>query len=154
QLWLHHTGHDEDRSYGDKTREWQMTVVMLMKARSSDHPKFKLEFRKARGRKQSNRSDFEPLVFEMQNDKWTTEQDKRGEGKGPPARNRILDLVKEDTIATITAPPDLVVPAGRKCTTEDRLREAFVKDALSRNPDLKRDSIERNYRRVLDGLKD
>jgi hypothetical protein len=24
QLWVHHTGHDGSRSYGTKTREWQM----------------------------------------------------------------------------------------------------------------------------------
>jgi RecA-family ATPase len=29
QLWLHHTGHDETRGYGDKTREWQMDTVLF-----------------------------------------------------------------------------------------------------------------------------
>src|SRR5262249_4665850 len=27
QLWVHHTGHDESRGYGTKTREWQMDTV-------------------------------------------------------------------------------------------------------------------------------
>jgi integrase len=27
QIWIHHTGHDETRSYGDKSREWQMDTV-------------------------------------------------------------------------------------------------------------------------------
>jgi len=28
QIWIHHTGHDETRSYGTKTREWQMDTVI------------------------------------------------------------------------------------------------------------------------------
>ena len=30
QLWVHHTGHDESRGYGTKTREWQMDTVLHM----------------------------------------------------------------------------------------------------------------------------
>jgi hypothetical protein len=30
QIWLHHTGHDESKSYGSKAREWQMDTVILM----------------------------------------------------------------------------------------------------------------------------
>jgi hypothetical protein len=31
QLWVHHTGHDDSRSYGTKTREWQLDTVILLK---------------------------------------------------------------------------------------------------------------------------
>jgi RecA-family ATPase len=34
QIWIHHTGHDENRSYGDKTREWQMDTVVHLQALS------------------------------------------------------------------------------------------------------------------------
>ena len=27
QMWFHHTGHDESKSYGSKAREWQMDTV-------------------------------------------------------------------------------------------------------------------------------
>ena len=30
QVWFHHTGHDESRSYGSKAREWQMDCVAIM----------------------------------------------------------------------------------------------------------------------------
>ena len=49
QAWLHHTGHDETKSYGTKTREWQMdTILFLEKVERPDTDvSFKLEFRKA-----------------------------------------------------------------------------------------------------------
>src|SRR4029077_1036537 len=37
QLWTHHTGHDETRSYGTKTREWQMdTFIFLERVERED----------------------------------------------------------------------------------------------------------------------
>jgi RecA-family ATPase len=30
QLWIHHTGHNEQQSYGTKTREWQLDTVALL----------------------------------------------------------------------------------------------------------------------------
>ena len=57
QLWVHHTGHDETKGYGTKTREWQMDVVIhLTKTERDDTDvSFKLEFRKARERRPDNR---------------------------------------------------------------------------------------------------
>ena len=50
QIWFHHTGHDESRSYGTKAREWQMDIVALMER--VDLPgadlAFTLKFTKAR----------------------------------------------------------------------------------------------------------
>src|SRR5438552_9605282 len=36
QLWLHHTGHDATRSYGTKTREWQMDTVISLQSVARD----------------------------------------------------------------------------------------------------------------------
>ena len=36
QIWVHHTGHDETRSYGTKTREWQMDTVIHLDAVKRD----------------------------------------------------------------------------------------------------------------------
>ena len=57
QIWVHHTGHDETRGYGDKAREWQMdTVIHLGSAKREDTDvSFNLEFRKARERTPSTR---------------------------------------------------------------------------------------------------
>jgi hypothetical protein len=63
QIWFHHTGHDETKLYGTKTREWQMdTVILLEEVKRDDTDlSFRLKFKKARQRKPSNRSDFREI---------------------------------------------------------------------------------------------
>lgn len=72
QLWVHHTGHDETKGYGTKTREWQMDVVIhLAKVERPDTDvSFKLEFRKARERMPDNRHDFQTVNVFLVNDRW------------------------------------------------------------------------------------
>ncbi len=57
QLWIHHTGHDETRSYGDKTREWQMDTVAHLDAVKRDDTdiSFSMSFKKARERTPTTR---------------------------------------------------------------------------------------------------
>ena len=75
QLWLHHTGHDESRSYGDKTREWQLDTVMHMEtiAREDTDLSFSLEFRKARERTPATRADFQIARVALVGDQWSGE---------------------------------------------------------------------------------
>jgi hypothetical protein len=71
QLWAHHTGHDESRSYGTKTREWQLDTVMLMEKASTDCVDFVLKFTKARERSPQNRGDFAPTrIWIGDDDQW------------------------------------------------------------------------------------
>ena len=75
QLWLHHTGHDGSRSYGDKTKEWQLDTVMHMEAieREDTDVSFALEFRKARERTPATRADFQRARVALVGDQWTVE---------------------------------------------------------------------------------
>ena len=75
QLWLHHTGHDESRSYGDKTKEWQLDTVMHMEAiaREDADVSFALEFRKARERTPATRADFQRARIAIVGDQWTVD---------------------------------------------------------------------------------
>lgn len=64
QIWFHHTGHDETRSYGSKAKEWQMDTVIVMegtKAEDADVA-FTLKFTKARMRTPDNKADFEDVT--------------------------------------------------------------------------------------------
>src|SRR5262245_3890755 len=47
QIWNHHTGHDTTRSYGDKTKEWQLDTVLHMETveNAAADVSFSLEFR-------------------------------------------------------------------------------------------------------------
>ena len=82
-LWINHTGHDETRSYGTSTREWQLDVVMI--AEEVEDPDadiaLRLTFTKARQRRPETREDFEPVVLRLKDDVWTSE-------RAVPERNR------------------------------------------------------------------
>ena len=75
QIWFHHTGHDETKLYGTKTREWQMdTVILLEEVKRDDTDlSFRLKFKKARQRKPSNRADFREINLALVQDVWTSE---------------------------------------------------------------------------------
>ncbi len=75
QLWIHHTGHDENRSYGDKTKEWQLDTVMHMEEAKRDDTdlSFILQFRKARERMPETRDDFRDVKIALVDDVWTYE---------------------------------------------------------------------------------
>jgi hypothetical protein len=73
QAWLHHTGHDEKKSYGTKTREWQMDTVLFGEKveRPDTDVSFKLEFRKARERTPQTRADFADITVALVDNTWT-----------------------------------------------------------------------------------
>jgi hypothetical protein len=68
QMWVHHTGHDASRGYGDKSKEWGMDTVMHLD-RVGDAARgaisFKLTFPKARERRPDNWSDFEDVTITL-----------------------------------------------------------------------------------------
>ena len=75
QLWVHHTGHDTSRSYGDKTKEWQLDTVLHMDAveNAETDVSFSLEFRKARERTPATRADFQTTRIALIGDSWRSE---------------------------------------------------------------------------------
>jgi hypothetical protein len=74
QIWVHHTGHDATKGYGDKTREWQLdTVIALEPAENPETDvSFTLSFRKARERAPSTRADFADTTIALMGNEWHT----------------------------------------------------------------------------------
>jgi hypothetical protein len=72
QIWFHHTGHDESRSYGSKAKEWGVDTVILMKgAKVPDADlAFTLEFTKSRMRTPENKEDFEDVTLVLKGNNW------------------------------------------------------------------------------------
>ena len=96
QIWVHHTGHDETRGYGDKAREWQMdTVIHLGSAKREDTDvSFNLEFRKARERTPSTRFDFQDVKIALVNDRWEHDiTDARRPSKLAPSVQKALEAL-------------------------------------------------------------
>jgi hypothetical protein len=87
QLWVHHTGHEESRSYGTKTREWQLDTVILLRRieNSSADIEFMLEFTKSRERAPHNRADFETVNVTLANDRWKVQGTGRKSAAKPPS---------------------------------------------------------------------
>ncbi|WMT71066.1 AAA family ATPase [Bradyrhizobium sp. Ash2021] len=102
QIWVHHTGHDETKGYGTKTREWQLdTVIHLQSAKRRDTDvSFTLSFRKARERTPSTRADFQDAKVALVNDRWEHETAEAiRSGKVSPRTQRALDAL----IAVLTS---------------------------------------------------
>lgn len=119
QIWFHHTGHDESRSYGDKQREWQMDTVALMERieRPEADVAFRLAFPKCRQRTPDNRTDYEPAIITLQDDKWTSE---RGSGRKvvkPPAplARKFYDAMIDAVVAYGAPRPQA---GSRPCVTK------------------------------------
>ncbi|WP_338821403.1 AAA family ATPase [Bradyrhizobium septentrionale] len=96
QIWIHHTGHDETRGYGDKAREWQMdTVIHLETAKRDDTDvSFTLQFRKARERTPTIRFDFQEVKIALVNDRWEHElSSARRPGRLAPRVQKALEAL-------------------------------------------------------------
>jgi hypothetical protein len=141
QIWFHHTGHDETRSYGSKAREWQMdTVGLLKRVEDSDTEDltFTLEFTKARERTRDNREDFDPITTSLIGDKWTAAAVSPASKVGG-APKIALDILKrciaeasERPPASNHIPPDIrAVKASlwRKCCYQGTISEADTPDS-------------------------
>lgn len=84
QLWIHHTGHDRTRSYGTKTREWQMDIVIAAEQLSTDHININLRFKKCRVSKPSNYRNFEDVHIELINGEWVSHGEPEEKSTGRP----------------------------------------------------------------------
>jgi AAA domain-containing protein len=118
QLWIHHTGHDETRSYGTKTREWQLDTVAVAEAveRPEADIAFQLKFTKARQRTPDNRADFEPAIVVLSGDAWTSERGNLARSGKPQARDRALTLLIDAVARHGTIPPaSQYIPPATLC---------------------------------------
>jgi hypothetical protein len=82
QLWVHHVGHDRTRSYGDKTREWDIDATIIGERALADGADvaIKISFLKARRRRPQTADDFEPMLVKLRDGKWSASA-ARSEGR-------------------------------------------------------------------------
>lgn len=72
QIWLNHTGADQTRAYGDRTKEYDLHSVAVMKPLGrKDEVAFRLSFSKKREFSPANRDDFADVEVALIEDKWT-----------------------------------------------------------------------------------
>jgi hypothetical protein len=118
QVWIHHTGHDESRSYGDKTREWQMDTVVHLDAvkREDTDVSFLMAFKKARERTPATRFDFQDVKIAIVNDVWEHEltQTQRPD-KVPPQTEKALEALTN----VLAGDQAVTLPGNRRAATRD-----------------------------------
>jgi hypothetical protein len=118
QLWFHHTGHDETRSYGSKAKEWQMDSVAIMEGTKVEEADiaFTLKFTKTRMRTPDNKADFEDVTLMLKGSTWDYKVG-RVEGRNELTRNQktMLGLLEE------AGPEGLTMDAWN-----DKAREAGI----------------------------
>ena len=147
QIWIHHTGHDTTRSYGTKTREWQMDTVLHAEgvARDDTDVSFSLEFRKARERTPATRADFQTVRVALVADRWEhqAKESQQRQGKVSPKGLKFLDalnnvLASEGTskvrgrAAASTEAESGMLPAWSNRPREGRQRPHAVQQAPPR----------------------
>jgi hypothetical protein len=121
QLWVHHTGHNTSQSYGTKTREWQLDMVLLMEdvERATADIAFSLKFTKARERGPDNRADFANQIVTLSNDVWGVDGATivaRSRGPSPIGRkfhDALLNAIAVGVLADTRS-------AGRPATTRNK----------------------------------
>jgi hypothetical protein len=82
QIWLHHAN-DLGKSFGDKTREWEMEAVVKLSKVEGDDGAILLEFVKARLRTPKTADQFKPMIIRPAD--WEFE----GANAAPRKRNEV-----------------------------------------------------------------
>jgi AAA domain len=148
QIWIHHTGHDESKGYGTKTREWQMdTVIALEKAeRPETDVSFILTFKKARERTPETRDDFRDIRVTLINNRWEYEAADDGRGRPSPMGEQF-----KRALINVLAGDETVLWKGHKAARLEAWRRECVTLGLldpSHRADSAR-SLLSKYRREL-----
>jgi hypothetical protein len=142
QLWVHHTGHDETRSYGTKVREWQMDTVGHMTAfkRNDTDISFDMTFKKARERSPATRTEFDDVQIALVDDAWTFTTGGTSKPKRTlSAKQQLaLDILSDLAIDGKPLPPELQMPTSIRAVPafawRTELESRGVLDKESSNP--------------------
>lgn len=153
QLYFHHTGHETGRSYGTKTREWQLDTVCLMEEveRPDADISFNLNFTKARERTPDNRADFETATISLVADRWNSS---RGGGDRAQRKRNLEDQALEALDEAVERAGETPlghrkIPPHTYCVSLDLwqryFRQSYVGEAKS-------ESVERVFRKLATKL--
>jgi hypothetical protein len=135
QVWLHHTGHDTSKSFGTKTREWEMDTVVKL---TTDDQAVQMEFKKARLRTPQNGEQFEQQTIVKDENGWRAIGGKDAEARAATSANamtRLLLAVEADPDGTVDAwakAADLNRSKAYRVLSIDLAREKFVLNTLGK----------------------
>jgi hypothetical protein len=150
QLWIHHTGHDESKGYGTKTREWQMDTVIALESveRSETDVSFQLTFKKARERTPDTRTDFVDVRVALVNNRWVFETVTEASSRQPsPLGAQFLKA-----LTNVMASDDVVIYRGERAARLDAWRRECVTLGIldpGAKPDSARSLLSKHRRELI-----
>jgi hypothetical protein len=153
QVWIHHTGHDEQRTYGTKTREWQMDTVMFAEKveRPDADVSFRIEFRKKRECTPVTRDEFEIIDVALVDNVWTWSG---AEGTVAQKRPSAISAKFLAALVNVLAGDNVTIRSGRRCCTMDSWRrECELLGLIDRKakPDSARSLFAKHRRELVAG---
>ena len=153
QVWIDHTGWNEERAYGANVKLWQMDTVMRMKNASKTEIDFTLAFDKNRFKSPTNKEYYEEVQISLRNNKWigSAPAQTNGSGKLPHkqqlAYQALLNLINEGKGKKKRPKRDMPVVTVIK--QEDWREELFNAGVTDRDKLDSERSIRRNLRVAL-----
>ena len=153
QLWVHHVGHDRTRSYGDKTREWDIDATIIGERAETNGADvaIKLTFPKARRRRPTTVADFEPVTIELRDDEWSASVARPKVRKPPKLSNagRLAMGALEKALTYVGQNPDTHEETGgvNRAVTVDQWRRYFYQIAAEGTDDPNRNTVKSRWKR-------
>jgi len=150
QLWIHHTGHDESKGYGTKTREWQMDTVIALESveRAETDVSFQLTFKKAREWTPDTRTDFVDVRVALVNNRWVFETVTEASSCRPsPLGAQFLKA-----LTNVIASDDVVIYRGERAARLDAWRRECVTLGIldpGAKPDSARSLLSKHRRELI-----
>jgi len=124
-----HTGHDESRGYGTKTREWQQDTVVRLETIEHEltNVSFRLAFTKSRARTPETRRDFQDVTIALINNVWVSSVVTK-QTKPSPTAAKFLEAL-HDAFATYEA---VVFQSLRAVKLDQWIRECVRRGPLDK----------------------
>jgi len=89
-IWVHHTGHNGEHSYGDKSREWDLSAVVALR-REGQGKDLRMTFEKKRDETPETEQQFRERIINRTPDGWLFVGEARGaSAKRPPSESAKL----------------------------------------------------------------
>ncbi len=161
QIWLDHTGHNQDRQYGSSTKAWRFDAVGVMTPLPSDQKgkhevAFNLSFEapgKARRRTPDNWQDFDTVTVRLADDRWTSQPNGEGSGGAPakvaPSRVPFYDALTAAITTTAGRPAGTTTVFEWQAACQ---RKGLIEAAQQDEGYRQRDARMRDFRRAKGDL--
>lgn len=117
QLWLHHTGHNKNRFYGNSQVAWKMTAAIHIEQTSQEPLGISLKFHKARSRHKSP-EDYRTTDLTLASGRWSGAAAPEDDQKLDKLLRALADQVNGTPVLLRTAIFDAAGGAGFKNTRE------------------------------------